>query len=63
MDHKEIKALEDPLVQEADPEAQDQEVIQVHLDFKVPLVTKETLDTTEAHQVYLESKVFLDNLA
>lgn len=61
MDNLEIQALKGRLVQEADVEALDQEVILVLLDIKGPMVTKETLDITQVHLVFLEPKVFLDD--
>lgn len=61
MDNLEIQALKGRLVQEADVEALDQEVILVLLDIKGPMVTKETLDTAQVHLVILEPKVFLDD--
>lgn len=61
MDNLEIQALKGRLVQEADVEALDQEVILVLLDMQGPMVTKETLDTSQVHLVLLESKVFLDD--
>lgn len=63
MDPLEIQAFKDHLVQEADLEAQDQEVILVHLESKGPLVMREILDTSQVHMVHLGRKVFLDDLA
>ncbi|TKS79895.1 Collagen alpha-3(IV) chain [Collichthys lucidus] len=62
-DLQEIQALEDHLVTMADLEKRDQEVILVLLESKGPLVTQETLDTSQARLVRLDQKVFLDDLA